>query len=82
MKILFFRANFSRGLVARASRLCVSTKAEFLETHGRDARATILVAACRAKPLRLCVKASETVIQKIFDEPPGPGGEGGIMNEE
>src|ERR1035438_9568832 len=39
--ILFFCANYSRGVVARASRLCVSTKSEFLETHGRDARATI-----------------------------------------
>jgi hypothetical protein len=27
-------------------------------------------------------KTSETVIQKIFDELPGPGGEGRIMNEE
>ena len=27
-------------IVAQASRLCVSTKPEFLEPHGRDARAT------------------------------------------
>jgi hypothetical protein len=31
---------------------------------------------------RLGKKTSETVIQKIFDELPGPGGEGRIMNEE
>jgi hypothetical protein len=33
-------------------------------------------------PLRLCVKACETASQKIFDELPGPGGEGRVKNQE
>src|SRR5208283_4971460 len=48
-KDLVFRAIFLRGVVARASCLCVSTKLEFFETHRRDARATILVVACRVR---------------------------------
>jgi hypothetical protein len=31
-------------------------------------------------PLRLCVKAGEKVIHKIFDELPGPGGEDRVKN--
>jgi thymidylate synthase len=45
MKVLFSCANCSSGVVARASCPCVSIKPTFSETHGRDARATILVAA-------------------------------------
>ena len=45
MKVLSSCANFSRGVAARASCPCVSIKPTFSETHGRDARATILVAA-------------------------------------
>ena len=48
MKVLFSRANCSSGTVARASCPCVSIKPAFSETHGRDARATILVAAIAA----------------------------------
>jgi hypothetical protein len=45
MKVLFAFANCSTGVVARASCPCVSIKPTFSETHGRDARATILVVA-------------------------------------
>jgi len=48
MKVLFSCANCLSGVVARASCPCVSIKPTFSETHGRDARATILVAAIAA----------------------------------
>jgi hypothetical protein len=60
--IIAFGKDFSGKVVAQASRLCVPAKlSPITETHGRDARATLLATflwlrLCRAMPLRLCVK--------------------------
>ena len=62
---LFIRANCSSGVVARASCPCVSIKLTLSETHGRDARATILRLSGESRRLKNMRRSAETPLRSI-----------------